>query len=943
MDGATSLGSGTLASGVATLSTNFALAGSHSLTAVYAGDSNYGASTSSAVTETVTSIQQSTTTSLVPSANPGVVGNAITLLATVTGSTPTGTVQFKDGSSNLGSPVTVLSGQASMSVTPGAIGGHAYSAAYSGDTNNAASSGQAAVNIVGIQSTTSLTASATSATPTTTITLTAGIAGSGPTGNVVFRDGATPLGTVTLVSGAAALNHTLAIGPHAITATYAGDATNAPSTSTAVLVEVSADGSTPPPGAVLQVNYQYDAQGNLTQVVDANSATTQQAYDSLSRATTIVQPAPAPAVPAPQIGLSYDLQDQPATVTDPRSLTTSYTTSGLGDTTVQASPDTGTTNRTFYDNGLLKTSTDARGRVATYTYDALNRLGTISYTSGVGTVFTYDQGAYGIGHLTSVTDESGSTSFGYDGLGHVLVKTQTVGPSAKVFSLNYTWATTGSANGKLQAVKYPSGAIVNYGYDSAGRVNSVSVTGADGAVTPILSGLAYTALSQPQSWVWGVGGVPYQRGYDGYGRLVSYPLGNPSGSGISAGVTRTLAFDAAGRIVGYSHTTPANWDQVFSYDGLDRLTSANLSGGSSYGYAYDLTGNRTQSTINGTAYALTVSATSNQYTNVATAAGSANAQGFDAAGHLTSEGQGGTYTYSDRGRLSTEARTSGNFSYLYDAFEQRTYKSGPSAVITTGTAYYAYDEAGHLIGEYDATGKAVYETVYIGDTPVAALTQPAIGQTQVSYIYADHLNTGRVIVRPADQAIVWQWGSNEPFGQSQANSNPNGLGTYTYNARLPGQVADVESGWFYNWHRDYNPALGRYVQSDVIGLGGGINTYGYVNANPLSLFDLNGDAPEVPGNVWNRPEVPGESKPNKPALKDLQTLAKCLPWENCEAKKNLEEAKVCVQSVCEGGDGSKFLNDVTHCNAFDPKKVTCKCILWSFKPMPSDDGRVPGL
>jgi RHS repeat-associated protein len=840
MDGSTTLGTGTLASGIATLTTSFAAAGSHSLTAVYSGNSTYFTSTSSAVTETVTTTQQATTTTLTSSANPSAVGTSLTLAATVSGQTPTGTVQFKDGGTNLGSPVTLISGQASTSVTPGATGGHAYSAVYSGDTTNAASTDQTSVNIIGNRSTTTLASSVSSGTPSTSVTLTATIAGSSPTGTVTFRDGATVLSTASVISGSASLSRTFANGLHSIAATYTGDATNAASTSTVVLVQVSADGSTPPPGAALQVNYQYDAQGNLTQVTDANSATTQQAYDSLSRATTITQPVPAQGASAPQIGLTYDLQDQAATVTDPRHLTTLYTTSGLGDTTAQSSPDTGATNRTFYDNGLLHTSTDARSRTATYGYDALGRVKTIDYTSGTGTVFTYDQGTYGVGHLTGVTDESGSATFTYDGLGRIQTKTQTVGPSAKVFTLTYTWGTTGAANGKLVKVQYPSGASVTYAYDTAGRVNAINVTGADGTVTPVISGLAYTALNQAQSWAWGVGGVPYQRGFDGYGRLTSYPLGNPNGSGNSAGVTRTLSFDAAGRIAGYSHTTQLNWDQVFGYDGLDRLTSASINGGNSYGYAYDATGNRTQSTINGTAYVLTVSSTSNQYTNVATAAGATNAQGYDAAGHLQSEGQGGTYTYSARGRLIAETRASGNFSYLYNAFEQRVYKSGPSGVITTGTAYYMYDEAGHLVGEYDATGKASYETVYLGDLPVAALTQAALGQTQVSYIYADHLNTARVIVRPTDQAIQWQWGSDEPFGQSQANSNPKGLGTFTYNPRFPGQVADAESGWFYNWHRDYNPARGAYVQSDPTGLNGGINTYAYVVGRPIVSVDSGG-------------------------------------------------------------------------------------------------------
>jgi RHS repeat-associated protein len=840
-DGAATACTGTLnSSQVATCAWTPTAQGARSVTAVYNNDTANLGSTSTALTETVGINSGSLT--LTSSANPSAAGSPLTLTAAVGGYLPTRTVQFQDGSTNLGTPVTVVSGQASVSTTPASAGGHVYSAIYIGDINNASRTGSLSANVIGVNSVTAVSASASAVTPSTSVTFSATVSGSTPTGSVIFRDGALTLHTSTVSGGGASWSQTLANGSHVVTASYSGDTTNSPSTSTATLVQVSADGSVQPAASALQTTFEYDAQGNLTKATDANSAITQQAYDSLERATTITQPVPATGQAAPVIGLGYDLQDQPATVTDPRTLSTTYTIDGLGNATGLASPDTGSTTRTFYDSGLLKTSTDARGKTSTYTYDALDRLKTVAYSDGgAGLTFGYDNGTNGKGHLTGISDESGNTAFAYDGFGRILTKAQTSGPSGgqKTFVMTYTWGTTGTATGKLQKVKYPSGASVTYGYDSAGRVNDVSVTGADGVVTKVLSGLNYTALGQAKSWVWGTGAVPYQRSFDGYGRLASYPLGNPSGTGISAGVTRTLAFDAAGRITGYSHSTPTNWDQIFAYDGLDRLTSATLTSGNTYGYAYDPTGNRTQSTINGTAYASTVSATSNWYTNVATAVGGATAQGYDLAGHLTSDASG-TYTYSGRGRLKTELRSGNSFSYLYNALEQRTYKGGPTTVITTGKAYFAYDEAGHLVGEYDATGKAVYETVYLGDMPVAALTAPAVGQTTVSYIYADHLNTGRVIVRPADQAILWQWGSNEPFGQSQANSNPNGLGAYTYNPRFPGQVADAESGWFYNWHRDYNPALGRYVQSDPTGLSGGINIYQYSGASPTSSIDPTG-------------------------------------------------------------------------------------------------------
>lgn len=108
------------------------------------------------------------------------------------------------------------------------------------------------------------------------------------------------------------------------------------------------------------------------------------------------------------------------------------------------------------------------------------------------------------------------------------------------------------------------------------------------------------------------------------------------------------------------------------------------------------------------------------------------------------------------------------------------------------------------------------------------------------YVHADHLGTPRAITRPSDNALVWKWDSVEPFGNNAANENPSGLGIFGYNLRHPGQYYDGEVNSFYNYHRDYDPNVGRYRQSDPIGLRGGLNTYGYVQANPLKLIDPSG-------------------------------------------------------------------------------------------------------
>jgi RHS repeat-associated protein len=129
---------------------------------------------------------------------------------------------------------------------------------------------------------------------------------------------------------------------------------------------------------------------------------------------------------------------------------------------------------------------------------------------------------------------------------------------------------------------------------------------------------------------------------------------------------------------------------------------------------------------------------------------------------------------------------------------------------------------------------------------------------------------------------VWQWDNNDPFGSNAPNENPSGLGDFTCNLRFPGQYFDKETNLHYNYFRDYDPAIGRYIQADPIGILGllqsrnifgedtrrirvpgrrdanlvrmhdcehamrnpsasltkpDVNLYGYVTGNPLSLID----------------------------------------------------------------------------------------------------------
>ncbi|MGC5809917.1 RHS repeat-associated core domain-containing protein [Ralstonia pseudosolanacearum] len=611
--------------------------------------------------------------------------------------------------------------------------------------------------------------------------------------------------------------------------------------SAAVLLTLSAQ--TLAQTQVSTTQYAYDTVGNLTQITDPRGLVTTLTYDSLGRRTKVQGPPATPGGAVPTVVFNYDGQDRVRQVTDARSLVTAYTIDGLGNTTQQQSPDTGTTNATYDPAGNLTSRTDARGKTTTYSYDALNRPTRVAYAGGTPTVLEYDGGASpqptDIGKLTRMTDESGSTRFQYNGFGNLLQKTQTTTANgvAKDQTIAYAYGTSGSSTGHAVSLAYPSGSVVGYSYDTGGRVAGLTLTTANGSVT-LLSNIQYQPFGKPKSWTWG-NGTAYVRSFDLSGRLTQFPLGATTGTGTTPnGLSRTVNYDAASRISAYTHTdtsgstgssTATAANQTFGYDDQDRLISY-LPSNSSQSYSYDANGNRTGQTIGGASYTQTVDPASNRQT--ASTGPTASTNSYDAAGNQTGDGTT-TYSYSDRGRLASVSKNGTTTNYLYNGLGQRVLKSGSN--VPTGATRYVYDGAGHLIGEYDQSGNALQETVYLGDTPIATVKNGT-----PYYIYVDQIDTPRVIT-DTNNLMVWRWDQADPFGATLPDENPTSLGSFTYNLRFPGQVYDAETGKHYNANRDYDPAGGRYVQSDPIGLNGGQpSTYAYVGGQPTRYTDPKG-------------------------------------------------------------------------------------------------------
>ncbi len=248
----TSIGTGSLSNGVATLKTSTLAAGTHSITANYAGTTDYGTSTSDAVSQVVNA--DATTTTLTSSLTPSGYGQTVTFTATVNDSTtsttgtPAGTVTFLSNGTSIGSK-TLSNGVATLATDALPLGADSITVVYGGSTDYTASTSAAVSQVVSVEpTTTALVSSLNPASYDADVTFTAtvsSVAAIKPTGTVTFYSNGTSIGTGTLSNGVATLiTRSLPVGANSITATYAGNADYTTSTSAAVSQVIDADATT---------------------------------------------------------------------------------------------------------------------------------------------------------------------------------------------------------------------------------------------------------------------------------------------------------------------------------------------------------------------------------------------------------------------------------------------------------------------------------------------------------------------------------------------------------------------------------------------------------------------------------------------------------------------------------------------------------------------------
>lgn len=547
-------------------------------------------------------------------------------------------------------------------------------------------------------------------------------------------------------------------------------------------------------GAAWDRSYAYDKNSNMTTYTDANSNATNYAFDGLDRLVTSTD-----ALSGVTENTINDL-DQTTGIEDPRTNVTTYGYNAFGDVTQIVSPDTGTASYTHDKAGNVTQMIDARSVTTNYTYDALNRLTAVSYPSdtSLNVTLTYDDNptpgncGTSIGRLCRVVDESGTTDYKYNDLGQLIEVKEVRG------TLTFTTAYEYDLAGVLKKITLPSGREINYTLNGNGQVTSVAAD-VNGSATTLASSITYMPYGPLTSLTYGNSktlSATYDQDY------------RPTNRTVSGVFNHTYDTDDEGNIIQKGVRT-------YEYDALNRLDEDD-DGSAATTFTYDPIGNRltevTGSTVN----------YSYPSTNSKLSAVGANSYNYDAMGNVTGDGAR-TYVWSAVGLLK-EAKVGGSTvgAYTYSYNNQRTKK-----VAGGSTIHYVYGLGGLLYGEYDNTGALIREYVWLNGEPLAQIDA---GSPEVlTYIHTDHLQTPRYCTN-AGGSTVWTWDSGA-FGKEAPT------GSATVNLRFPGQYYDAESTLHYNWNRYYNPATGRFISSDPIGLAGGLNPYAYSSLNPLLLID----------------------------------------------------------------------------------------------------------
>lgn len=465
----------------------------------------------------------------------------------------------------------------------------------------------------------------------------------------------------------------------------------------------------------------FDAVGNPVRETDPNNnPATQHTPDALNRLAQTVDRLSGVT------SYTYDYNDRLTQLRSPNGATTGLLYDDPGNLLQETSPDRGTTIYTYDAAGNASTITDALGIQAIYSYNALNRPTLADYPGTTEDItFTHDTGTncgLGVGRLCTVTDQSGTTQYGYDAFGNITTQQKTE------LGVTYTTSYSYDAGNRVTRIVYPDGRAVNYTRDALGRIAGITTT-VNGQAQTVVTNRGYRPDGLVTAETFG-NNLNATRVYDTKGQLRELYVGSID--------TRLFGYDANGNLKS-EQATPQVGGYV--YDALDRLTQDQLTATTTFGY--DANGNRT--TENTGVYIYLPA--SNRLS--ATPSGSVT---VNSAGQTLSDSSGRSYTYNAAGQIQQVTMAGTTSSYLYDHRGLRTRKT-----VGMQTTVYHYDLVGWLLAETRATGQLVRAYVYDDTNPLAQIEPVVIPPPDIILDNPQAVFTG---TWPTATSLAGFYGSN---------------------------------------------------------------------------------------------------------------------------------------------------------------------------------------
>ena len=583
--------------------------------------------------------------------------------------------------------------------------------------------------------------------------------------------------------------------------------------------------------------YAYNNADEVTQVTDPRGESWTYAYDSLGRLVTSQSPM------AETVTRSYDEDHNLTAYEDPRNIVTEFVHNGFGEVIQEYSPDTGSMVYVRNVQGWITEKTDGRGKVTQYTYDNAGRLRKILFPtdSSQNITLNYDQNNRGAGEgrLTRVVDQLGKTIFYYDALGRITRELRVI--NGTKYNLYYSY----DASGNIDTITYPSGRQVAYIRDAQGLVTETrSRASSNDAWQVIIQSARYLPFG-PRTYMEYGNGLIERRSYDQNYNLTNLEVS--SNNIVDDKLNLNFTYGDGLNITEVDDQLSGARSCTYSYDGSNRLV--NYSGlGGDISYSYDGSGNRLSRHVAGET---AVSSSFESGTNRLSSLSDGRSFAYDGSGNMvqdTSSAQDVSYSYNDAGRLSTvsiDGVVTG--SYIYNAWNQLIQKTAMGS-----TTHYIHDLDGNVLAEIDSSGQTQTEYIWMeyrstktasqatgATVPLAMISDIDTVTPKLSYIHTDHQNK-QIILTDENRGTVRQVVST-PFGVLASTSGDVGLNTKAGFAGQWTMPEAGESGLAYNWHRHYDPSLGRYTQPDPLGLIDGPSRYAYAGNNPVRYEDPRGE------------------------------------------------------------------------------------------------------